>query len=151
MQARFRQIHPRIPRRDLPGVFNTYFIAQAWYEAKLASCCEFIPALRASRLKCFVQGPRRVLANSDTTRPSFVTEHEPGYLSVFSGKVDHSVWLADEIAERWALPRHSLDLAGKPEPLGDTRPSSSRRNTDTIYASHAIGAVTAMGTAELGH
>jgi glycine/D-amino acid oxidase-like deaminating enzyme len=75
---------------------------QAWYEAKLASCCEFMPALRASRLECFVQGPRRVLANSDATdaRPSFVTEHEPGYFSVFSGKVDHSVWMADEIAER---------------------------------------------------
>jgi glycine/D-amino acid oxidase-like deaminating enzyme len=75
---------------------------QAWYEAKLASCCEFIPALRASRLDYFIQGPRRVLANSDSTdaRPSFVTEHEPGYISVFSGKIDHSVWVADEIAAR---------------------------------------------------
>jgi hypothetical protein len=58
--------------------------------------------LRACRLKGFVQGPRRVLAKSDGTdaRPSIVTDHEPGYLSVFSGKIDHSVWVADEVASR---------------------------------------------------
>jgi glycine/D-amino acid oxidase-like deaminating enzyme len=73
---------------------------QDWFDAQLASCCEFVPALRNCHLKSFVQGPRRVLAKSDATdaRPSIVTEHEPGYLSVFSGKIDHSVWVADEVA-----------------------------------------------------
>lgn len=91
---------------------------QAWFDAKLESCCEFIPELRACRLQHCVQSPRRVLANSDATdaRPSIVTEHEPGYISVFSGKVDHSVWVADEIARRLGC------------------------NPDTISPSHAMGA-----------
>ena len=73
-----------------------------WFDAQLASCCEFIPALRECRLKGFVQRPRMVLADSEDTdaRPSIVTQYEPGYISVFSGKVDHSVWVAEEICSR---------------------------------------------------
>jgi hypothetical protein len=58
----------------------------------------------------FVQRPRRVLAESDATdaRPSIVTEHEPGYLSVFSAKVDHRVWVADEIASRLGRNREAI-------------------------------------------
>ena len=83
---------------------------QDWFDAQLASCCEFVPALRNCRLKSFVQGPRRVLAKSDATdaRPSIVTEHEPGYLSVFSGKIDHSVWVADEVASRLGRNREPI-------------------------------------------
>jgi hypothetical protein len=42
-----------------------------------------------------------VTAGSDATdaRQSILTEHGPGYIGVFSGKVNHSVWVADEIAE----------------------------------------------------
>jgi hypothetical protein len=78
---------------------------QDWFDAQLASCCEFVPALRRCRLKSFLQGSRRVLAKSDATdaRPSIVTEHEAGYLSVFSGKIDHSIWVADEVANRERL------------------------------------------------
>ena len=74
---------------------------QQWFDAQLASCCTFIPALKHCRLKKFVQCPRVVLADSDDTdaRQSILTEHEPGYIGVFSGKVNHSVWVADEIAE----------------------------------------------------
>jgi glycine/D-amino acid oxidase-like deaminating enzyme len=81
-----------------------------WFDAQLASCCEFVPALRTCRLKSFVQGPRRVLAKSDATnaRPSIVTDHEPGYLSVFSGKIDHSVWVADEVASRFGHNRETI-------------------------------------------
>jgi hypothetical protein len=66
--------------------------------------------LRTCRLKSFVQGPRRVLAKSDATnaRPSIVTDHEPGYLSVFSGKIDHSVWVADEVASRFGHNRETI-------------------------------------------
>ena len=38
---------------------------QDWFEAQLASCCEFVPALRSCRLERFVQRPRRILAKSD--------------------------------------------------------------------------------------
>lgn len=74
---------------------------QQWFDDQLASCCMFIPALKDCCLKTFVQCPRMVLADSDDTdaRPSILTEYEPGYIGVFSGKINHSVWVANEIAE----------------------------------------------------
>ena len=86
-----------------------------WFAAQLASCCEFIPALRKCRLKGFVQGPRMLLADSEDTdaRPSIVTQHEERYISVFSGKVDHSVWVAEEISSRLGcLRRSQADMQG---------------------------------------
>ena len=97
---------------------------QDWFAAQLASCCEFVPALHHCRLKSFVQRPRRVLAKSDDTdaRPSIVTEHEPGYLSVFSGKVDHSVWVADDIASRLGRNRElNFALPRQPGAAGNDR------------------------------
>ena len=75
---------------------------QEWFETQLESCCRFIPALREGRLKGFVQGPRMVLAHREDTdaRPSVVTQHERGYISVFSGKVDHCTWIAEEVASK---------------------------------------------------
>ena len=72
-----------------------------WFDAQLASCCTFIPALKDCRLKSFVECPRMVQADSDDTdaRQSILTEYEPGYIGVFSGKINHSVWVANEIAE----------------------------------------------------
>lgn len=79
---------------------------QQWFDAQLASCCAFIPALKDCRLKTFVQSPRMVPADSDATdaRQSILTEHEPGYISVFSGKINHSVWVAEEIAAMLGTP-----------------------------------------------
>jgi glycine/D-amino acid oxidase-like deaminating enzyme len=78
---------------------------QRWYETLLKSCCEFIPSVRQGRLTGFVQGPRVVLANRADTdgRPSRVTQHEPGYLTVFSGKIDHCMWVAEEVASALGL------------------------------------------------
>ena len=75
---------------------------ERWFQRQLASCCEFLPALRTASLEGILQGPRVVLADHEDTdaRPSFVTQHEPGYLSVFSGKVSHCVEIADEVAAR---------------------------------------------------
>ena len=78
---------------------------ERWYETLLASCCEFIPSLRHGRLTGFVQGPRVVLASRADTdgRPSRVTQHEPGYLTVFSGKIDHCMWVAEEVVSALGL------------------------------------------------
>ena len=40
-----------------------------------------------------------VLADHEQSdaRPSFITHHQPGYVSVFSGKIDHATWIADAI------------------------------------------------------
>jgi len=72
---------------------------EEWYETLLESCCKFVPALRRACLKGFLQGPRMVLANREDTdaRPSIVTSHEHGYIAVFSGKIDHCMWVADDV------------------------------------------------------
>ena len=75
---------------------------QQWFEAQLAKCCEFIPDLRKSRLTGFMQRPRMVLAESEDTdaRRSVVTQHEQGYISVFSGKVEIAAgWLKKSAAD----------------------------------------------------
>jgi hypothetical protein len=72
---------------------------QQWYDRHLSDCREFLPCLAGARLTGVAQGPRMVLAEQEASdaRPSFVTSHRPGYLSVFAGKIDHSVWVADEV------------------------------------------------------
>jgi len=74
---------------------------EAWFETLLDSCCRFVPALRRARLKEIRQAPRMVLANAEDTdaRPSIVTLREPGYVTVFCGKIDHCTWVADEVAQ----------------------------------------------------
>ena len=75
---------------------------ERWFEAQLESCCKFVPTLRGARLKGFLQGPRMVLADREDTdaRPSIVTRHERGYITVFSGKIDHCTWVAEEVASQ---------------------------------------------------
>jgi glycine/D-amino acid oxidase-like deaminating enzyme len=72
---------------------------QQWFKTLLESCCKWIPALREARLIGFLEGPRMVLANREDTdaRPSIVTQHERGYITVFSGKIDHCMWVAEEV------------------------------------------------------
>jgi len=76
--------------------------AEQWFQGLIERCCEFVPALRSARLKRILQGPRMVLKDSEATdaRPSIITAHDPDYITVLSGKVDHCVWVADEIAKK---------------------------------------------------
>lgn len=64
------------------------------------ACIRYVPALASARLKGFLEGPRMVLAHRHRTdsRPSIVRQHEPGYITAFTGKIDHCVWVADEVA-----------------------------------------------------
>jgi glycine/D-amino acid oxidase-like deaminating enzyme len=70
------------------------------FERLKAACSVFVPALSTARLVGFLQGPRIVLANRDDTdaRPSLINKHEDNYISVFTGKIDHCTWVADEVA-----------------------------------------------------
>jgi hypothetical protein len=52
-----------------------------------------------------VRAPR----DDTDARPSIVSAVEPGYLTVFSGKIDRRLWVADDVAA--ALDRH-LDEHG---------------------------------------
>jgi hypothetical protein len=71
-------------------------------ESILGACREYVPSLASAKPVGFLQGPRVVLANRGMTdaRPSIVEAPEPGYVSVFAGKIDHCVWVADEVAEK---------------------------------------------------
>lgn len=75
---------------DLPDFFNTMKEA----------CLQFVPALEGAKIVGYLQGPRMVLANRDSTdaRPSIINRHEAGFWSVFTGKIDHCMWVSDEIA-----------------------------------------------------
>lgn len=81
------------------------------FEQIRQACTRFVPALATARLKGFLEGPRMVLAHrhSTDTRPSIVRQHEPGYITAFTGKIDHCMWVADEVAEA---------LTGGPAPGG---------------------------------
>ena len=70
------------------------------FEKIIFSCAKFIPNLISAKLVGFLQGPRVVLANRDNTdaRPSIINHYDSGYFSVFTGKIDHCIWVADDIA-----------------------------------------------------
>ncbi len=106
----FHVAHSVVAREDVP------FLNPAWLNPETSplamldkehvfnvirsSSAMFMPSLRRARLKGFAQGPRMVLANAEDTdaRPSLVTLQEPGYVEIFSGKVGHCLWVADEVA-----------------------------------------------------
>ena len=72
---------------------------EAWFAGLIGACVGFVPALRAATMSGVLTGPRMLLDRSDATdaRPSFVTQHEPGYLTVFAGKIDHCIEAADDV------------------------------------------------------
>jgi len=72
----------------------------ALFERIRKACSRFVPALAEARLSGFLEGPRMVLAHRHDTdaRPSIIRQLEPGYMTVFTGKIDHCVWVAEEIA-----------------------------------------------------
>ena len=73
---------------------------QALFQRIRQACSRFVPELGSVRLSGFLEGPRMVLAHRHQTdaRPSIVRLHEPGYVTAFTGKIDHCMWVADDIA-----------------------------------------------------
>ena len=72
-----------------------------FFENFKEACAEYIPAIGDTRLSGFLKGPRMVLAHhdDDDARPSLVNrEIDDLYITIFSGKVDHSLNVADEVA-----------------------------------------------------
>ncbi|MET7637211.1 FAD-dependent oxidoreductase [Streptomyces sp. NPDC005438] len=91
--TRWRGREPEdLVREDLEGRFRRM----------LGEATRFVPSLGTARLRDVLHGPRVVLAHRDDTdaRPSMVNTPGPGYVTVFSGKLDHSVWAADEVVRR---------------------------------------------------
>lgn len=85
---------------DLSKAPSSRIEGQTFFERMRETCSTFVPALQSAQLVGFLQGSRVVLTIKDSTdaRPSIIQQHEKRYLSVFSGKIDHCVWVADEIS-----------------------------------------------------
>lgn len=98
-----RTVSPQMPREwlDEANRPSTRIDKNELFDRMRSACAKFIPALDQARLTGFLEGPRMVLAKNDDTdaRPSIVQQFEPGYISVFTGKIDHCMWIADEVAD----------------------------------------------------
>ena len=71
------------------------------FNKMINQCKNFIPVLKKSKLIDFLEGPRMVLPRKDKSdeRPSIITNTND-YIEVFSGKIDHSIWVAEEITKK---------------------------------------------------
>ena len=71
-----------------------------YFEKMIELCKVFVPALERSKVVGFLEGPRMVLARKEDSdaRPSIVTSYDNGgYFTVFSGKIDHCMWVAEDV------------------------------------------------------
>ena len=75
---------------------------KAHFNKMLVSCSYYVPELLNSNMSGYLQSPRVVMANSDKTdaRPSIINTYGKSYHTVFSGKIDHCVWVADDLLGR---------------------------------------------------
>lgn len=71
----------------------------AFFKKIVEDCTGFVPVLAHAKLVGFLQSPRMVLANrdKDDARPSIITNYGNNYYTIFAGKIDHCIWVADEI------------------------------------------------------
>jgi hypothetical protein len=69
------------------------------FETMVKACSKFMPALANAKLCGFLEAPRMVLPQheKDDARPSFINDYGEGYFTVFSGKIDRSLSMADSM------------------------------------------------------
>lgn len=74
---------------------------QIFFEQIIADSIAHLSFLKNAKLKGFLEGPRMVLSKNDKTdaRPSIVKKHDDTYITVFAGKIDHSIWVAEDIMQ----------------------------------------------------
>lgn len=105
----------------------------AYFERMRDECAEFIPAVRRARLVGFLEGPRMVLARRehDDARPSLLRAYGEGYVTVFSGKIDHCTWVADAVRALIGSQPHPPGLDPRPLDLSDGS-GRTRAATDRV-------------------
>lgn len=84
------------------GPFNK-INKQEYFLKMIELCSHFIPALKDAKLCGFLEGPRIVQSKKESTdaRPSVVKFiNNDSYVSILSGKVDSSIWVAKHIKTR---------------------------------------------------
>lgn len=72
---------------------------ESYFQRMVDSAAHFLPQAREFQLTGFLEGPRMVLPRVDDSdaRPSIIEAVQPNYITVFSGKIDHCIWAADEV------------------------------------------------------
>jgi hypothetical protein len=72
------------------------------FESMTKACSKFMPALVNAKLCGFLEAPRMILPQheKDDARPSFINDYGEGYFTVFSGKIDRSLSIADSMCSK---------------------------------------------------
>lgn len=73
---------------------------QEYFSKMIELCSQFIPSLKSAKLCGYLEGPRIVQSNKESTdaRPSVVKfNNNDSFVSILSGKVDSSIWVARSI------------------------------------------------------
>ena len=95
-----RETAPRMQPEWRAGTPFQRLDKERWFENIIADSGEFIPDLTSAKLQGFLHGPRMLLASAyNDARPSIVEQPMPGenYVTVFSGKIDHAIWVPDAV------------------------------------------------------
>lgn len=73
-----------------------------FFETMIRTCERYVPDLGGAELVGFLEGPRMVLSRKEDTdaRPSLIEEYGTSYFTVFSGKIDHCMWVAEDVGMR---------------------------------------------------
>jgi glycine/D-amino acid oxidase-like deaminating enzyme len=74
-----------------------------YFEKMIALCKKFVPLIERAKVVGFLEGPRMVLARKEDSdaRPSIVTSYDgDGYFTVFAGKIDHCMWVANDVGQQ---------------------------------------------------
>jgi glycine/D-amino acid oxidase-like deaminating enzyme len=97
-----REERARLDSRWLDPKTGPMPARRGWFRQLVERASFFVPAIARAKLVDVLEGPRMVLAKVEATdaRPSILTEHEPGYFTVFSGKIDHCIDVGDDLAGR---------------------------------------------------
>jgi len=76
-----------------------------YFKKMIDACKEYVPVLEQAEVLGILEGPRMVFARrSDTdARPSLITEYDYNYFTVISGKIDHCIWVAEDICEKLSV------------------------------------------------
>ena len=72
-----------------------------FFQEMIDLCKDYVPDIERATLRGFLEGPRMVLAGKEDTdaRRSVVSVYDDSYFTVFAGKIDHCMWVADEVCD----------------------------------------------------
>ena len=80
---------------------SSFIDKKSLFDKMITSTEYFVSTIKHAKLLGYLEGPRIILPRLDATdtRPSIISEPIPGFISVFTGKVVHCTWVANEISK----------------------------------------------------